>query len=269
MSRSDLVELAKRRGYFFQSARAYGGVSGFYTYGPQGATLKDNVEDSWRERFGVREGHREIDAPTVLPEPVFEASGHLDTFDDMIVECPECGESHRGDHLVEDNTDIEEAESLPPTEIEELIGDTQAQTEGTVRAVRSAEENIAAGAEAVEDAADAFSQVSDNAKETDEGIREISRATDDQAASTEETVSMAEEVADISQSTADEADAVAEAADEQLTAMSEATTEAGSLAEQADRLQSLIRGFEVSGDRIDPEGPTGPNVAVGDGGQPE
>jgi len=122
MSR-DLVELAKRRGYFFQSAGAYGGVSGFYTYGPEGATLKQNVEDAWRERFQVREGHREIDAPTVLPEPVFEASGHLDGFDDMLVECPECGESHRADHLVEDNTEIEEAESVPIPEMESLIAD--------------------------------------------------------------------------------------------------------------------------------------------------
>ncbi|WP_435177497.1 glycine--tRNA ligase [Halorussus sp. AFM4] len=121
MTRNDLVELAKRRGYFFQSAGAYGGVSGFYTYGPQGATLKQNVENTWRERFQVREGHREIDAPTVMPEPVFEASGHLDTFDDMLVECPECGASHRADHLIEDNTDIEEAESIPIPEVEELI----------------------------------------------------------------------------------------------------------------------------------------------------
>ncbi|QAU13820.1 methyl-accepting chemotaxis protein [Halorubrum sp. BOL3-1] len=155
------------------------------------------------------------------------------------------------------------------TEIEELIGATQSQTEGTVRAVRSAEENIAAGATAVEDAADAFSQVSDNAMETDERIREISRATDDQAASTEETVSMAEEVAEISQSTADEADAVAEAADEQLTAMSDATAEAESLAEQAERLGSLVRGFDVSGDDVDPAAGSDPTVAVGDGGQPE
>jgi glycyl-tRNA synthetase len=123
MTSTDLVELAKRRGYFFQSSGAYGGVSGFYTYGPQGATLKQNVEDSWRERFQIREGHREIDAPTVMPEPVFEASGHLDIFDDMLVECPECGESHRADHLIEDNTDIEEAESFPISDIEDLIAE--------------------------------------------------------------------------------------------------------------------------------------------------
>ncbi|MFC7140887.1 glycine--tRNA ligase [Halosimplex aquaticum] len=119
----DLAELAKRRGFFLQSAGAYGGVSGFYTFGPQGASLKDNIENVWRERFTVREGNMEIDAPTVMPEPVFEASGHLDGFDDMLVECPECGESHRADHIVEDNTDYEEAEGLGPERVGEIIAE--------------------------------------------------------------------------------------------------------------------------------------------------
>jgi glycyl-tRNA synthetase len=119
----DVVELAKRRGFFVQSAGVYGGVSGFYTFGPQGAALKQNVEDTWRDRFAIQEGNMEVDAPTVMPEAVFEASGHLDTFDDMHVECPECGSNHRADHIVEDNTDIEEAESLPAEEVEELIAE--------------------------------------------------------------------------------------------------------------------------------------------------
>ncbi|MDJ1432808.1 glycine--tRNA ligase [Halostagnicola sp. A-GB9-2] len=118
-----LVELAKRRGYFFQSSGAYGGVGGFYTFGPQGASLKSNVEDAWRDRFALEEGNMEIDAPTIMPEPVFEASGHLEGFDDMLVECSECGESHRADHIVEDNTDFEDAESLPIPEVEEVIAE--------------------------------------------------------------------------------------------------------------------------------------------------
>ena len=119
-----LTELAKRRGFFLRSAGAYGGVSGFYTYGPQGAALKDNVEDAWRDRYVTREGHMEISAPDVMPEAVFEASGHLEGFDDMIIECPECGASHRADHLVEDNTAIEEAESIPTDEIADIIADS-------------------------------------------------------------------------------------------------------------------------------------------------
>ena len=118
-----LTELAKRRGFFFQSSGAYGGVAGFYTYGPQGATLKANLEEAWRDRFVTREGHMEIDAPDVMPEAVFEASGHLDTFDDMIVECPACGATHRADHLIEDATDIEEAESMENGAAMEVIAD--------------------------------------------------------------------------------------------------------------------------------------------------
>mgnify|MGYP000144453821 CR=1 FL=1 len=116
-----LTELAKRRGFFFGANGAYGGVAGFYTFGPEGAALKRNVESAWRDRFTVREGNDEIEAPTIAPEPVFEASGHLDGFDDMLVECAECGESHRADHLIEDATDIEEAESLPIPEVEDLV----------------------------------------------------------------------------------------------------------------------------------------------------
>ncbi|MFC7058571.1 glycine--tRNA ligase [Halovenus salina] len=126
MSEGDrLAELAKRRGFFNQTAAAYGGVAGFYTYGPQGAALKDNIEAAWRDRYVTREGHMEIDAPTVLPEPVFEASGHVETFTDMLVECANCGESHRADHLVEDHPDstVEDAEALPNEEVGELIAE--------------------------------------------------------------------------------------------------------------------------------------------------
>lgn len=118
-----LTELAKRRGFFLQSSGAYGGVAGFYTFGPHGATLKQNIENAWRERFALEEGHQEVDAPTVMPEDVFEASGHLDGFDDMLIECGDCGATHRADHLIEDNTDIEDAEALPLDEVESLVAE--------------------------------------------------------------------------------------------------------------------------------------------------
>jgi len=120
-----LAELGKRRGFFSQTAAAYGGVAGFYTYGPQGATLKDNLEAAWRDRFVTGEGHMEISAPTVMPEPVFEASGHLETFNDMLVECADCGASHRADHLVEDHpdSDVEDAETLPNEAVADLVAE--------------------------------------------------------------------------------------------------------------------------------------------------
>ena len=117
----DISELARRRGFFFPSNQAYGGTAGFYTYGPEGAALKRNVEDVWRDIYVREEDHMEVSAPTIMPEAVFEASGHLEGFDDMIVECADCGAAHRADHLVEDATDIEDAESYGPEEIGELI----------------------------------------------------------------------------------------------------------------------------------------------------
>ena len=117
-----LAELAKRRGFFFASNEAYGGTAGFYTYGPEGAALKRNLEDLWRDRFVRELGNVELEAPTVMPEAVFEASGHLDGFDDMIVECAECGATHRADHLVEDAVaGIEDAEALGTERVGELV----------------------------------------------------------------------------------------------------------------------------------------------------
>jgi glycyl-tRNA synthetase len=122
--RSDLAELAKRRGFFFPSNEAYGGTAGFYTYGPEGAALKRNIEAVWRDQFVRARGHMELESPTVVPEAVFEASGHLDTFDDMIVECAECGATHRADHLVEDAVpDVDDAEAFAPRRVADLVAD--------------------------------------------------------------------------------------------------------------------------------------------------
>ena len=119
---TDLMELAKRRGFFFGSNGAYGGTAGFYTFGPEGASLKHNVESAWRDQFTIGLGNDEIQAPTIMPEAVFEASGHLDGFDDMLVECAKCGASHRADHLIEDAIeDIEDAEALGIERVGELI----------------------------------------------------------------------------------------------------------------------------------------------------
>jgi len=116
-----VTDLAKRRGLFFPADEAYGGVAGFYTYGPRGADLKRRLEESWRRRFVVREGHDLVDSPTVIPEPVFEASGHLDGFDDALIACPACDAHHRADHLVEDAGVVADAEDLRPVALEDLV----------------------------------------------------------------------------------------------------------------------------------------------------
>ena len=120
---AQVAELARRRGFYFRASAVYEGGAGFYTYGPQGAALKANVEARWRDRFAVQEGHLQVDAPTIMPEAAFEASGHLDGFDDTMVTCGECGGAHRADHLIEAATDIGDAEDMSPTAQAEAIAD--------------------------------------------------------------------------------------------------------------------------------------------------
>ena len=96
----ELMTILKRRGYLQPSYEIYGGVAGFYDYGPLGAALKTNLENLWRRHFVLGEGMAEIQCPTISPEQVFRASGHLEKFADTVIDCPACGAGSRGDHLV-------------------------------------------------------------------------------------------------------------------------------------------------------------------------
>src|SRR5581483_1411881 len=96
----ELMATLKRRGYLQPSYEIYGGVAGFFDYGPLGAALKTNLENLWRRHYVLGEGMAEIQCPTISPEQVFRASGHLEKFADTVVDCPACGAGNRGDHLV-------------------------------------------------------------------------------------------------------------------------------------------------------------------------
>ncbi|HWG90802.1 MAG TPA: glycine--tRNA ligase [Candidatus Thermoplasmatota archaeon] len=107
-----LMGLLKRRGYLQPSYEIYGGVAGFYDYGPLGAALKTNIENQWRRFYVLQEGMAEIQCPTISPAEVFRASGHLEKFADTVIDCPACGAGNRGDHLVRNEWKrlVEEAE---------------------------------------------------------------------------------------------------------------------------------------------------------------
>jgi len=94
-----VMELAKRRGFLWPSFEIYGGVSGFYDYGPLGANVKKRVEDRWREYYVVREGLSETSSPTVGIEDVFKASGHVSSFVDLMLTCKKCGESFKAEEI--------------------------------------------------------------------------------------------------------------------------------------------------------------------------
>ncbi|MFH1322210.1 MAG: glycine--tRNA ligase [Methanobacteriota archaeon] len=100
-----VIELAKRRGFLWNSFELYGGTAGFYDYGPLGAMLKRRVENIWRDIFVINEGYYEIESPTIGIEEVFIASGHVGGFSDPLTECQKCNEAFRADHLVGDVVD--------------------------------------------------------------------------------------------------------------------------------------------------------------------
>jgi glycyl-tRNA synthetase len=95
-----ISELGKRRGIFFPSFEIYGGVSGFFDYGPLGAVLKHNLEDKWRQCFVQREGMVELESTVIMPEQAFLASGHLAHFTDVMTQCTQCGRDYRVDLLL-------------------------------------------------------------------------------------------------------------------------------------------------------------------------
>ena len=117
--RAKLNDIAKRRGIYWNSYDIYGGVGGFYDYGPVGSLMKKNLLDIWLEEFVYKDGLFLIDAPAIGPEVVYRASGHLEKFTDYMVKCKSCGHAFRTDELIKDF--VEYPDALSPKEIEKVI----------------------------------------------------------------------------------------------------------------------------------------------------
>jgi glycyl-tRNA synthetase len=116
-------DIAARRGIYFPTAEIYGGVAGFYDWGPIGAILRRKIIETWRNFF-VRseENVYEIDGSTILPYNVLKSSGHVDHFTDPKVECQKCRKVFRADHLIEEATG-RNVERLSLDEMTKLIRD--------------------------------------------------------------------------------------------------------------------------------------------------
>ncbi|MBP2143800.1 glycyl-tRNA synthetase [Methanococcus voltae] len=115
-----IMDLIKRRGYLWNSFEIYGGIAGFFDYGPLGAILKNNIVNTWRKHYIINEGFYEIEGPTINPYEVLKASGHVDNFTDPLVQCKECNESFRADHIIEENVDVD-TEGKTLEELQALI----------------------------------------------------------------------------------------------------------------------------------------------------
>lgn len=109
-----IVSLCKRRGFVFQASEIYGGLAGFYDYGPLGVELVNNIKQEWWKAM-VREHDNifGVDGAIIQNPKLWEASGHVAGFTDPLVDCKHCGARHRADHLANtDSTDLVELTAL-------------------------------------------------------------------------------------------------------------------------------------------------------------
>ena len=98
-----IVSLCKRRGFIFQSSEIYGGINGFWDYGPLGAELKRNVKELWWNAMTrQRDDVAGLEATIIMSPAIWKASGHVDTFSDPMCDCKKCKKRHRADQLCED-----------------------------------------------------------------------------------------------------------------------------------------------------------------------
>ncbi len=95
-----IVSLCKRRGFIYQSSEIYGGINGFWDYGPLGAELKRNVKELWwREMTRLRDDVVGLEATIIMHPQIWKASGHVETFADLMVECPITNRRYRADQI--------------------------------------------------------------------------------------------------------------------------------------------------------------------------
>ena len=98
----NVIALAKKRGFVFPSGEIYGGTRSAWDYGPLGVELKENIKKQWWRTFVQSRGDMVgLDSSIILPKRVWEASGHVETFTDPLVECKSCHNRFREDHLLE------------------------------------------------------------------------------------------------------------------------------------------------------------------------
>ncbi|MFH1012804.1 MAG: glycine--tRNA ligase [Candidatus Peregrinibacteria bacterium] len=117
-----VVSLCKRRGFVFPGSEIYGGLANTWDYGPMGAQLKKNIQDAWWKFFVTsRLDMVGLDAAVLMNPKVWKASGHVDCFNDALVDCKKCKSRFRADHLIEDAVNDLKVEGLSTEDLDKLI----------------------------------------------------------------------------------------------------------------------------------------------------
>lgn len=97
-----IVSLCKRRGFVFPSSEIYGGLGGFWDFGPMGVLLKNNLKMLWWKRFvQERDDVVGLDGSIIMNPKTWEASGHIESFTDPLIECKKCHSRFREDHMID------------------------------------------------------------------------------------------------------------------------------------------------------------------------
>lgn len=126
MTMEKLVNYCKQYGFIFQGSEIYGGLANTWDYGPLGTRLKNNIKDAWRKKFiQERENAYEVDADILMHPRVWEASGHVSSFSDPLLDCKSCKMRHRADNLINDYTNSSIADSMSEEEMVKYINENK------------------------------------------------------------------------------------------------------------------------------------------------
>ena len=126
MTMEKMVNLCKQYGFIFQGSELYGGLANTWDYGPLGSRLKNNVKDAWRKRFiQERPNAYEVDADILLHPRVWEASGHVESFADPLLDCKECKTRHRADNLINDYSNSSIGDAMTNEEMVSYINENK------------------------------------------------------------------------------------------------------------------------------------------------
>ena len=121
-----IVSLCKRRGFVFPGSEIYGGLANTYDLGPLGVEMLRNISNSWWKFFvHTREDISGLDTSILMSPKVWEASGHTQSFSDVLLDCKNCQLRTRADHLIEDFFESQQkdqkVEGLSPEELDSII----------------------------------------------------------------------------------------------------------------------------------------------------
>ncbi len=119
-----LINYAKQYGFVYQGSEIYGGLANTWDYGPLGTELKNNIKQLFWKRFVQESPYNEgLDSSILLNPKAWEASGHIDSFNDPMIDCKQCKARHRADHLIENHDETIIADGMSIDEMETYIED--------------------------------------------------------------------------------------------------------------------------------------------------